>query len=148
MMSNHATIPQDVLTALVSSLEKPEAPPGGHELRRARRIGLKARVTISPYVLGVPQQPLTVDVRDLSPRGIAIESKVSMQTGQQFIVRLPRAGTSPSDILCAVAHCKPKRAGQFEIGAEFVCMLGDTSTGCHDRADPGEIRRISGNILR
>ena len=133
----------DVAVALGASVRAQEK----SNKRRANRIGLKARVTISPYIYGVPQRPVTVDVRDLSARGISITRTEPMQPGQQFIVRLPRTGEKPTDILCTVAHCSAVQTNVYKIGAEFTCVVRPDSSPAPGREDPRELDRIQRSIL-
>jgi hypothetical protein len=117
---------------------KPEEAPLGHRKnsRRAPRIAFNSRLSISlkPAAMGEGRngegenggrraKPLTVPMRDISPRGVAFLSPQPMARGEQFMLHLAGGAGQGVDILCEVAHCRTQRSGHM-VGGEFVCMAG------------------------
>jgi hypothetical protein len=128
----------------------------GHEKRRAARAPLKQRATIVPYVAGVAAEPVGVEVRDFSSRGIRFLHSARLARGEQFVLQLAQRAGGPVTILCTVVHCRVTSEGPFSTGAEFTCVLRKekrttAKTGSLQRAaaaaPPGERERIRRSIL-
>src|SRR5690242_943633 len=92
-----------------------------HERRRATRLELHARVTITPVVAGKRGEPLQVAICDFSARGISFLHEKAVNAGQQFITQLPRKSGGIVHFLCTVMHSKPVSDKVFRVGAEFTC---------------------------
>src|SRR4051794_19969695 len=81
--------------------------PHQHERRRAARMDLAARVTITPIHAGHKLAPMQVTISDFSARGVAFTDPVEMELGRQFILELPRREGGSACLLCTVMHLKP-----------------------------------------
>lgn len=95
---------------------------GRADLRRAERISREAPAAIIPLVDGRPGSPVSVRIRDLSPRGVGMMYHSTMERGTQFILRLARADNQLIPLLCHVCHSRKVVGGSYLIGAEFLCI--------------------------
>ena len=93
--------------------------------RRAPRIKRNKQVTILPCADGTIGSSLTVQLQDVSARGVGFTHTTAMRTGEQFIFRVPRKDTVPITLLYTVVRCVPRPDGTFTIGAELDCVLKD-----------------------
>jgi hypothetical protein len=111
----------EILSGLQGDVSDPSF--AGSDKRRAHRVQLNNRVTIIPDVKGEEAQPVGVELRDFSPRGLRFLHGRTMPAGSQFVLELPQTSGEPVRILCSVVHAKPTDEGPFSIGAEFTCVL-------------------------
>jgi hypothetical protein len=110
-------------TEIVKRLDAADPKFTSNDKRRARRVELRSRVTIIPYVDGHARDGVGVELRDISTRGIRFLHSQPMAHGTQFVLELPQASGEPMTILCTVAHSEPTSEGPFSTGAEFTCAL-------------------------
>ena len=96
----------------------------GTDKRRATRVEVRNRVTISVCEGGIPIADEEVELRDFSPRGLKFIRAQALPAGEQFIFHAPQRVGPPVQILCTVAHCRYTPEGEIGIGAEFTCVLG------------------------
>jgi hypothetical protein len=135
---------------IVESVQRSADRDKGKDKRRAPRIEQNAKVVITP-VGGQPAAPmhkqsLSVTVRNLSSRGLAILLNQWLNKGEQFVLKMnSRAGGSVS-MLCTVAHCRRINANLFFVGAEFSCIINDKPPTNDD--DAMERHRISTAIMQ
>lgn len=71
-------------------------------------------------------------------------SKVHMERGDQFVVRLVNKGQMQVPLLYSVVHTHREPAGTFMIGAEFVCVLRNEDI---DVSQSHQIDQIQKEIL-
>jgi PilZ domain len=89
--------------------------------RRADRTEIRVPVKVRPDAAdGADWQ--TVQLRDLSPRGVRLLMEQAMPQGSSFLISLPavRGASAATPLLCRVAHCQEQGKGTFIIGAEFI----------------------------
>ena len=115
----------------------------GNEKRRAPRMAIKNRATIVPCTDGIESEPVGVEVRDFSARGLRFLHSRRMEQGSQFVLELAQQNADPVQILCTVMHCRPTKEGPLSIGAEFTCALRTAPA----RLPTSERDRISQSIL-
>ena len=93
------------------------------ERRVLPRFRVWAPLAVAPVRPGAPPTlagPVTVWVRDLSRGGIGIMHTRRMESGQQFVARLPVFDGPPSALLCEVVYCAGATGDLFSIGTRFV----------------------------
>jgi hypothetical protein len=112
------------------------------ENRRAARVRREIQITIVPIVDGVAGAAASVQVHNLSSRGIGLVRDVRMAAGSQFLVHLARDASGPIELLCTVVHCTSQGEDAWSIGAEFTCV----SPGARV-ADNAEAARIRNSML-
>ncbi len=123
-MQLSATEFSDVLKT-VDPLQKQEP---GHNMRRAARVTIRARISIAACNDTQREAPTIVSVRDLSVRGIGFLHDKLLPVGQQLIVYLNRKNEEPLAVLCGVVHCRTLEENLHSIGAEFICPVPPTQT--------------------
>ncbi|HEY8666516.1 MAG TPA: PilZ domain-containing protein [Tepidisphaeraceae bacterium] len=96
--------------------------------RRAPRVDHAGQVLIQRFADGRPLPAETVEIRDVSQRGICIVCRSAMEPAEQFVLALPRKSQTPVHFLSTVIHCEPMTNAFFRIGAEFTCTLPDRCT--------------------
>jgi hypothetical protein len=120
----------------------------GRDKRRAPRVQLNNRVTIIPDITGGEAQPVGVEMRDFSSRGLRFLHSQPLPRGGQFVLELPQAGGEPVRILCSVVHSRQTPEGPFSIGAEFTCSLrADKRPQAAASTSASERERIRQSIL-
>ncbi len=87
--------------------------------RRAPRIKRNKDVVILPCAEGV----VPVKLQDVSARGVGFVHSAALETGSQFIFRVPRTDTVPITLLYSVARCVAQPDGKFIIGGHLECVL-------------------------
>jgi hypothetical protein len=120
-----------------------------HERRRATRMELHARVTISTIVESKRSDSLQVAICDFSARGISFLHPKPMTAGQQFVTQLPRQAGGNVHLLCTVKHCRPvgDDGKLFRVGAEFTCTINAPLGSPDDSAIEQQISRIRDSML-
>lgn len=127
---------------------QPSPAADGRERRRARRDPQFGQVTLVPMRMGRPLPAITGILEDLSCRGMCIGCANPMETGDQFIVRFAKGRNEIVTILCSVAHCRPGKAGRYQIGAEFLSNLATAEAGGEQKVESDElVDRIRASIL-
>jgi hypothetical protein len=129
---------------VLSALGGPATRTAG-EKRRAPRVPHWARTTIDLCAGSETRRQVTVTVRNLSSRGLAITYAAPLLAGEQFVMRLSQAGGQPVTMLCTVVHCRPLSNGSYNIGAEFTCMLDRETPGAQPAS--ADIDRIRASML-
>jgi hypothetical protein len=123
---------------MVNHLKGPSRFGGTSDQRRAPRVERHARIAIVPVADGQPRTPVSVDVKNVSSRGMGFVHNRKLKAGSQFLVKLPRQGGEPVEMLCTVVHCDPAGKGAYAVGAEFTCL--SPSAGAADQATSDRIR--------
>ena len=122
-MQLSATQFAEILTGLGNDVHDPSF--AGSEKRRAHRVPVNSRATIIPDIQGEASQPVGVELRDFSPRGLRFLHSRTLPVGGQFVLELPQAAGEPVRMLCCVVHVRQTPEGHFSIGAEITCVLRD-----------------------
>ena len=117
----------------------------GGDQRRAPRMERQARIAIVPVADGQPRTPVSVDVKNVSSRGLGFVHNRKLKPGSQFLVNLSPQGSEPVEMLCTVVHCDAAGAGVYAVGAEFTCLAPKTTTTAAD--DPAASERIRNSML-
>jgi hypothetical protein len=131
---------------VVKILQSVSPTPRRNDQRRAPRADIRLPVDLK-MESGNDDPWQKAELRNISPRGIRLESTQSMPIGASFQLRFP---TKPGfkafvPLICAVIYCKPSRSeDSFTIGAEFTGAADSTST--QDISD-AEAERIRKSIL-
>ena len=137
---------------IVETVQRGGGRESGRDKRRAPRAEQAATVVITP-VAGTPARPMpqraiSVTVRNVSSRGLAILLNQHLPKGDQFVLRMNRVAgqNGPVSLLCSVAHCRRINANLFLVGAEFACVINPNDPAACD--DAMERHRISNAILQ
>jgi hypothetical protein len=113
------------------------------EKRRSARVSVQARISIELISAEQRQPSYSVNVRDISSRGIAILHPTPLLSGQQFVCSLSRHRGGSLQLLCTVTNSRRLPGGEYHVGAEFTCTVGGAS-----RADQSAIEaRIRNSVL-
>ena len=114
----------DALLASVVASLKAAGESGEASKRREDRTPLVGRAVIVPCGAHTGRKPTNVGVRDLSPSGIGIVHTSELQTGERFVLLLPRGASKvASGVLCSVANCRRAAGGSFLIGATYIALV-------------------------
>jgi hypothetical protein len=117
--------------------------PDASDKRRAARVAIRIpiRIKISAGKAVGPWE--TVELRDVSPRGIRFVLKIPLEVGCTFMVRFPSTGTDKTStpIACRVVHCAEHADRSFLIGAEFDGPIRIQQPGVEAVAEEERIRR-------
>jgi hypothetical protein len=144
-MELSAAILQETLTKVKSDKGN------GNAARRARpRVGLRCSLMIIPYSNGACRRPLKAWTRDISLGGMGILTSLSMKSGDQFIVQLPKADSKPLILLCTVKNCVQLADGLYGVGVSFAEVVRKEESAPAlpiDQAKAADIQRISQAIL-
>ena len=144
-MDLSAAILQETLTKVKSDKA------GGNAARRARpRVGLRCALMILPYANGACGRPLKAWTRDISLGGMGILTSVSMKSGEQFIVQLPKQDAKPMILLCTVRNCNQLADGLYGVGVTFSEVVRKEESAPAlpvDQNKAAELARISQAIL-
>lgn len=116
------------------------------EKRRAPRVRKDNAILIIPCNNGILQAPLSVRLRDVSSRGVGIQSEKKIEKGGQFIIQLPQKNSKPVSILYNVVRCNLDREG-FTVGAQMECILNPDQVSGKPEANKGAIARLSAAVL-
>ncbi|MGA2442467.1 MAG: PilZ domain-containing protein [Tepidisphaeraceae bacterium] len=95
------------------------APTGPMDKRRARRVAIRLPVDIK--LAADSDSPwMTVQMRDLSARGIGLQTDRAIAADNSFLLRLPTKNGKKCAVplICRVVYCRPDK-DFFIIGAEF-----------------------------
>ncbi len=114
--------------------------------RRARRVALQFHVRITPILGSSRLVAERARVKDFSPRGLCILFTKPLKAGQQFVLNLTTQNNEQAELLCRAVHCRKARRGVYLIGAEFDCLLNET-TQHHCEPNKSDLDRIRESIL-
>ena len=126
---------------LVLALNMPNVDPNATGRRRAIRAKVSAELLIEPMAdepAAPALPPLTVRVLDLSCGGIAVASPRPLESDSSFLIRLRYKSVNTIHIIARVAHCKPARDGEFQIGAAFTGVIAPDEESASARAGIAE----------
>jgi PilZ domain-containing protein len=134
---------------IVESVQRSANRDKGRDKRRAPRIEQNSKVVITP-VTGTPAAPqhkqsLSVTVRNVSSRGMAILLNQWLNKGDQFVMKMSSKAGGGVSMLCTVAHCRRINGNLFFVGAEFACIVNEKPAQTGD--DAMERHRISTAIM-
>ena len=117
------------------------AEPGRKNQHRAPRTEIRIEVDIKVRK-GNDTAWEVAELRDVSARGLRIQSNTLIQPGDSFLLRLPtKEGNKMGDpLICRVAHCTPSRQW-FIIGAEFTGRAKQEPSAAESDAELDRIRR-------
>jgi hypothetical protein len=117
--------------------------PDASDKRRAARVAIRI-----PIQIKVPQGKAvgpwkTVELRDVSPRGLRFVFKEPLEVGCSFMTMFPSTsvGRVSSPVVCRVIHCGAQENGSFLIGAEFDGPIRAVQPGVEAVAEEERIRR-------
>lgn len=116
-----------------------------HEKRRAARVKLSMRVTVTLVDVDGGQK-IGASLCDFSARGLAILLPQQLKSGSQFITHLPRKTGGMVNMLCTVAHSREVSRDLWRTGAEFTCTLPSAPTQT-TAAESDEAKRIRESML-
>jgi hypothetical protein len=106
--------------------------------RRAERKAISKQTEIWLSVgAGEPVQ-VPISIEDFSAFGIGMTCDVSLERGQQFTMQLCPSNGPAAGLLYSVAYCHPLLHGRFRIGAEFICIAGNSETPIASAKSEGE----------
>jgi hypothetical protein len=148
----------DEFVEILASFRTRDRSKDAGDKRRARRIGHRAQVFITPCnsntssddkrlaALAI-QTRVSVLLRDFSPRGVSLLCEEALERGQSFVLHLKQTAGKSVEMLCTVVHCRAGGKGQYLVGAEFSCVV-DSEEAPRDAA-PRELDldRIRHSIL-
>jgi hypothetical protein len=129
---------------MVNHLKGPSRFGGSSDQRRAPRVERQAQIAIVPIVEGQPRTPVSVDVKNVSSRGLGFVYDRKLKAGSQFLVNLGPQGGEAVEMLCTVVHCDAAGKGVYAVGAEFTCLAPTAAAGA---ADPAASERIRNSML-
>lgn len=98
--------------------------PSGRRPRQLPRVGMRVKLLILPLdpeaAPPQPAAPVTVRVRNLSPRGLGLVHDHPLQVGQEFLIVLPREAGGVAYLLGRVQRCRElEGGGSFDVGASI-----------------------------
>lgn len=117
--------------------------PDGSDKRRAARVPIRIPIQIK-VMAGRALGPWeTVELRDVSPRGIRFVLKEPLEVGCSFIVTFPanNAAKASAPVICRVVHCSWERDKTYLIGAEFNGPMRSKQPGVESASEEERIRR-------
>lgn len=129
---------------MVNHLKGPSRFGGTADQRRAPRVERQSRIAIVPIADGAPRTPVSVDVKNVSSRGLGFVHNRRLKAGSQFLINLGPRGGEAVEMLCTVVHCDAAGKGVYAIGAEFTCLAPTAGTGA---SDPTASERIRNSML-
>lgn len=121
----------DQFQDIISTLRSDSGSPRNAEKRASPRVGLRARICISPMFEGGLPRWITAWVRDLSSDGMGLTQNEPLHAGTRFLVRFPRRGLRPLEVIYVVAHCRALAKQIFSVGARLERVVEDTSVLAH-----------------
>jgi hypothetical protein len=133
------------IAAIIKGLGEGDTERDTARRRRAARVKHRDVVTIIPYADGLTRTEHKAMLVDFSSRGVAIQFNKLVPSGSQFVLMLPQEAGAPLKLLCSVAHCRPRPAGNYEIGAEFLGLAAVEDALTDASAD--EARRIAASMF-
>jgi len=89
--------------------------------RRVKRLNCQRQVRIRICRGGQIAEPVSVGMRDFSPRGVAVIHDEPLDFGDQFLMTVRTKANQTVQMLYTVAHCRKTRPNVYLIGAEFTC---------------------------
>jgi hypothetical protein len=122
---------------------------GKSDKRRAKRLEIRLKLKIRVMENDTVGQPETVELRDLSPRGLRLIVTRYIESNSTFVIRLPGRPDAPPTVplICRVVHCTEQSNGTYSIGAEFTGRLPDGLAKPDGKKDDAEALRISGKMF-
>lgn len=116
---------------IVAALRLADKERDWNERRAYPRVPLQKCMAIIPYRAGNTGESADVWVRDISMGGIGLVHMKSMESGEEFLIRLPQL-IGHALMLCRVSYCAPligeSSSGLFGIGARFISVFSETET--------------------
>jgi hypothetical protein len=128
------------ITKLMQALK---VSPDSSDKRRAARVALRLPIQIK-VMAGRSLGPWeTVELRDVSPRGIRFVLGAPIEVGCSFIVAFPakNAAKISAPVICRVVHCNWEAENTYLIGAEFDGPMRSKQPGVESAAEEERIRR-------
>ena len=135
------------LADFTTALRAPDRKLPHDDRRRTPRLDVRSRVIVSLLIQGERQQPQSIRLRDLSPRGVSMLHTEEFARGQQFLLTLPRESSQPVSILCTTIYTKPVAGRLKLIGAEFVCTMNADQPAQNDQTAAADLQRIRSSML-
>jgi len=130
----------ELLAHIAHSLENSPSDHVVAEHRGEARTPLLGQATIIPCPARCGRRPASVAVSDLSPLGIGVIHDQRLDSGEQFILRVPGdRRSSPTAFLCIVMHCRPIGPGAFALGARFAGRIEQGNAATSERPDPSSL---------
>lgn len=102
---------------------QPSRPHSVHAPRRDARSALIGQATIIPITKRLPESPISVLVRDISPSGVCIILTQIFHVADRFLLLLAHTAGPQRAVLSEVKHWRSLSNDLFAIGAEFVRMV-------------------------
>jgi hypothetical protein len=100
-------------------LQQPPGPAPADNRRQARRIPLRAKLTV--LISGRPDPiPIPVVSRDVSVSGIGFTSRRPFNVGERLVVRLQLQDLPSKMVLARVAYSRYDDGAMYRTGAEFL----------------------------
>ena len=110
----------ELITLIQTTQEDPTKP----EVRRAQRIEHHCRITITLGDIENSGPARVIQLRDISARGMCFLHTEALPAGTSFVVKLESPDHDNSvSILGTVVHWRQLEPSNFQIGAEFTCVL-------------------------
>jgi hypothetical protein len=111
--------------------------------RRANRTEIRVSIEIRACNKAAECPWTTGTLRDLSPRGVRLEAKCSIEANESFLLKLPTKDKTPGQLplICRVAYCTPQKES-FIIGAEFIGRQYPQQSQSNLDAERGRIRKL------
>jgi hypothetical protein len=132
------------LAEAIELIQASESQKSRKDKRRTVRTSIRASVGIKLEMDPKAEWTQTT-LRDISVRGIRLESPDAMEVGSSFLLRLPKRDKHGTDapLICRVANCVQGK-DSFLVGAEFVGRLTPQKSAGDNAAD---LTRIQQSIL-
>ena len=117
------TLDQEMFTGIVAAMRLRVGARTWEDRRSLGRIPMQKCMAIIPYKSGVAGESVNVWVRDISAGGLGLIHTRAMETGEEFVITLPRIDGTELPVVCSVAHCASLAPELFTIGAQFTSVL-------------------------
>ncbi len=123
----------------------------GSEKRRHNRIEIQAQVKMAALAGGKIVRFYTSLTQDLSVAGIGLFQYSAMESGEEFLVRLPTTAEeeAESDLLvtCRTTFCRPVAEGLFKLGAGFISIADAKMLAALEAREQDQLARIQKSIM-
>jgi hypothetical protein len=123
-----AVLESQTLGEIVSILRESARNNRGHDLRKAARMQVQARVLMARWASGAPGSPGTIIARDLSASGVGFMTGVNFAKEDELVLLLPRNRNTYESVLAKVVFASEAATGIYTVGAEFIEQLPSTTT--------------------
>ena len=117
-----------------------------NSVRRAERLAYPCRITITLGNNNEAGESFSVDVRDISARGMSFVHERELLPGTNFVVKLESPEGTPVSILSTIVHVRKQDESSHVFGAEFICVLGQKDD-LHVEPGLEDLMRIRSSIL-